>query len=275
LAVALIAVDTNVVVRLFTRDDPEQFERPDVVGAWHSDRLKSMSKVLEVEGLSVSFGRREIFRDVSFSVDAGSSLAIIGPNGSGKTVLFKALIGSLAHGGSVRWAPGTRIGYVPQKLDIERDLPVSGRDFLNAKASVTTAPASELQRVLGLVALGGQVVGQPLGTLSGGQFQRLLLAFALMGRPTVLLSDEPTAGVDEPGEESLYATIERLRKEEGLTVLLISHELNVVYRRAENVLCLSRGRAYMGPPLEVLTPERLAQLYGTDVGFHSHTERPA
>ena len=103
---------------------------------------------------------------------------------------------------------------------------------------------------------------EPIGTLSGGQFQRLLLAFALLGDPHVLLFDEPTAGVDEPGDERIYETIRRLKLEGGLTLLLISHELSLVYRYATNVLCLGRGRAWFGPPIEILTPERLEALYG-------------
>jgi zinc transport system ATP-binding protein len=211
-----------------------------------------------------------VIDDLSFVVDAGSSLAIIGPSGSGKTVLFRALIGAVPSEGTVRWAPGTRLGYVPQKLDIERDLPITGLDFLRARAAVSGSPAADVWRALGLVALDPAIAGQPIGTLSGGQFQRLLVAFALMGRPTVLLFDEPTAGVDEPGEEGIYALFRRLQREEGLTLLIISHELSLVYRYADNVLCLSRWRTCFGPPLEILTPERLREVYGAPVLYHGH-----
>ena len=229
-----------------------------------------MANALEVERLSVRFGNTEVVRDLSFTVAAGSALAVIGPNGAGKTVLFRALIGSLPHEGTIRWAPGTRIGYVPQKLDIERDLPISGRDFLGAKSAVSRTPLVDVERVLDLVNLPWSVADQPIGTFSGGQFQRLLLAFALMGRPTVLLFDEPTAGVDEPGEERLYEMIRRVQQAEGLTLLLISHELSVVYRYATNVLCLSRESPCFGPPEEILTPERIEQVYGTPLKYHHH-----
>jgi zinc transport system ATP-binding protein len=228
--------------------------------------------VLEVEGLSVRFGRTAVLRDLSFAVSAGDSLAIIGPNGSGKTVLFKALIGSVPYQGIIRWAPGTTIGYVPQKLDIERDLPLTGIDFLRAKADVTRVSKHEVGRVLALGSLPADLAGKPIGALSGGQFQRLLLAFALMGNPSVLLCDEPTAGVDEPGEEGLYAMIRRLQETTGLTVLLISHELSLVYRYATTVLCLGRSGSCYGPPLEILTPERLQQMYGTPMRFHLHDD---
>jgi zinc transport system ATP-binding protein len=229
-----------------------------------------MGNALEVEGLSIRMGGREILRDLNFTVPAGSSLAVIGPNGAGKTVLFRALIGALQHGGVVRWAPGTRIGYVPQQLDLERDLPLTGRDFLRAKSAVSFASGADADRVLERVNLPAGIADRPIGALSGGQFQRLLLAFALMGKPTVLLFDEPTAGVDEPGEDRLYEMIHRVQEAEGLTLLLISHELSVVYRYATKVLCLSREHPCFGPPEEILTPERIEQVYGTPLKYHHH-----
>ncbi|WP_242344650.1 metal ABC transporter ATP-binding protein [Anaeromyxobacter terrae] len=229
-----------------------------------------MENALEVERLSVRLGGTEVLRHLSFRVQQGSALAVIGPNGAGKTVLFRALIGALPHGGVVRWAPGTRIGYVPQKLDIERDLPVTGRDFLRAKAEVSGVHGTDLGRALELVNLPPGAADQAIGAFSGGQFQRLLLASALMGKPNVLLFDEPTAGVDEPGEERLYEMIHRVQDAERLTLLLISHELSVVYRYATNVLCLSREEPCFGPPEEILTPERIEQVYGTPLKYHHH-----
>jgi len=225
---------------------------------------------LEVEGVSVRFGASVVLHGLSFSVAKGSALAIIGPNGAGKTVLFRALIGAVKHEGRIAWAPGTKIGYVPQKLDIERDLPVRGDDFLRAKTAVTRAAPGDVARALDLVHLSPGVSSRPIGTLSGGQFQRLLLAVALVGRPTVLLLDEPTAGVDEVGQEHVNETIERLRKDESLTVLLISHDLSVVYRYATNVLCLSRERACFGAPQAVLTPALLEEMYGAPLRYHTH-----
>jgi zinc transport system ATP-binding protein len=231
-----------------------------------------VGNALEVEHLAVSFGPRQVLQDLSFAVPEGGALAIIGPNGSGKTVLLKALIGSVDRRGAIRWAAGTRLGYVPQKLDIERDLPITGIDFLRAKASVSGVAREELFRALELVNLAPDLAGRPIGTLSGGQFQRLLLAFALMGRPTVLLFDEPTAGVDEPGEERLYETIHRLQVEQRLTLLLISHELNLVFRYADRVLCLGREPACFGVPREILTPELIAEVYGSPVKYHRHDD---
>jgi zinc transport system ATP-binding protein len=227
---------------------------------------------LTVEHLIIRLGGTEIVRDLSFAVPQGTSLAVIGPNGSGKTVLFRALVGALPYEGSVRWAAGARIGYVPQKLDLERDLPITGRDLLRARARLARVSSADVDRALGRVGLGPDVLDQLVGTFSGGQFQRLLIAVALLGNPTVLLLDEPTAGVDEPGQERLYDTVRRLQAEEGVTALVISHELSVVSRYATNVLCLSRDHPCFGIPRKVLTPENLSQVYGAPVGLFVHDD---
>ncbi len=225
---------------------------------------------LEVSRLSVRFGATTVLRDLTFTVPRGASLAIIGPNGSGKTVLIRALIGALPYEGIVQWAPGTRIGYVPQKLDLERDLPLTALDFLQARAALAHEERASVARVIELTGLSAEDVRQPIRTMSGGQFQRLLVALALMGHPTVLLLDEPTAGIDQPGQERLNELIRRLQEEEGLTVLFISHELSVVYRYATDVLCLSRTQAQLGPPRTILTPEILREVYGAEVTYHVH-----
>jgi zinc transport system ATP-binding protein len=227
---------------------------------------------LEVKSLSVGFDRTTVIDGLSFAVPHGSALAIIGPNGAGKSVLAKALIGVLPSEGDINWEANTRIGYVPQKLDIERDLPITGGDFLRAKAAVVRAPAGAVDEALVLVGLKPESVQKPIGALSGGQFQRLLVAAAFIGQPTVLLLDEPTAGVDEPGQDTLNHTLERLRNERGLTILFISHDLSVVYQYATSVLCLSRGHTCFGTPKTVLTPQLLQALYGAPVAYHIHDD---
>ena len=227
-----------------------------------------MTAVLEVKDLFVTLGKTEVLRGITFSVEERSCLAVIGPNGSGKTVLFNALVGSVPYRGEIRWRRGVRIGYVPQKLDLERDLPLTGLDLLRAKAEVTSS-GEDVTAAARMVGLANEIA-KPIGSLSGGQFQRLLVALALVGRPDVLLLDEPTAGVDAPGQEKLHELIRRLQVEQRLTVLLISHDLSVVYRYATNVLCLSDGRAFLGPPRSILTPSLMNELYGAPVEYHVH-----
>ena len=226
--------------------------------------------VLEVKDLAIRFGRTTIFSGLSFTVPEGAALAIVGPNGSGKTVLLRALIGAIPFEGTLHWAPDVRLGYVPQKLDIARDAPITGFDFLRARAALARTSNAMAVQMLAAVGLPLDVGAQRIEALSGGQFQRLLVAFALVGNPNVLLLDEPTAGVDEPGQERLNELIHRLQQDRGLTVVLISHDLSVVYRYATTVLCLGREQHWFGPPKDILTPERLHELYGTPVAFHVH-----
>jgi zinc transport system ATP-binding protein len=226
--------------------------------------------VLEVKDLAIRFGRTTIFSGLSFTVPQGAALAIVGPNGSGKTVLLRALIGAIPFEGTLRWAPNVRLGYVPQKLDIARGAPITGVDFLRARIALSRASEPNVPGVLATVGLTAEAGNRPIGTLSGGQFQRLLIAFALVGAPNVLLLDEPTAGIDEPGQERLNELLHRLQQDRGLTVMLISHDLSVVYRHATTVLCLGRERHWFGPPKEILTPELLHDIYGTPVAFHVH-----
>jgi zinc transport system ATP-binding protein len=127
-----------------------------------------MDSVLEVDHLSIRFGANQVITDLSFRVDRGTSVAIIGPNGAGKTVLCRALIGSIRYEGEIQWAPGVRIGYVPQKLDLERDLPITGADFLQARVAVAGRAGVSLPDAFALVGISAAVAARPIGTLSGG-----------------------------------------------------------------------------------------------------------
>lgn len=220
----------------------------------------------------MQFDGVRVLRDLSFAVDRGASLAIIGPNGSGKTVLLRAIIGAIPHHGTVRWSTGTRIGYVPQKLDMERDVPLAAADVLSARARLTHSPRATITRALERAGLAADILPRLIGTLSGGQFQRLLMASALLGDPNVLLLDELTAGVDEPGQEHLNVTLDRLRHEQGVTVLFISHDLSVVHHHATHVLCLTREHRGFGVPRELLSGAMLAEAYGEPITFVSHDE---
>jgi zinc transport system ATP-binding protein len=226
--------------------------------------------VLDVRDLSVRFGRTQVLERLSFSVGQGTSLAIIGPNGVGKSVLLRALLGSIPADGRISWAASARIGYVPQKLDLERDLPLTGNDLLRARLALAGQSQVRLAEAFDLVGISPATAGRLIGTYSGGQFQRLLIAFALLGNPNVLLLDEPTAGVDDPGQEQLELLVRRLHEQQHLTVIFISHDLSVVSSDADDVLCLGHEQAFFGPPRQILTPEVLQQAYGMPVRYHIH-----
>ena len=136
--------------------------------------------LLSVTNLMVAFGSHAIVEDLSFKVNQGDGVAIIGPNGAGKTVLLKALLGLIPYRGEIRWSQGVRLGYVPQKIVADRQLPLSARDFLSAKVRFLKLPGNELDRVSTELNLTEQLLDANVGTLSGGQFQKVLIAFALL-----------------------------------------------------------------------------------------------
>lgn len=236
-----------------------------------------MESVLKVDNLSVKFHDHEILKDVSFSVNKGDVLAIVGPNGAGKSVLFRAILGLIPHSGQVHWSRNIRVNYAPQKFNIDRDIPLSVGEFFKFKTKNYKNIVKALEAV-GLTDskhddyhIKKHILGERLGWLSGGQLQRVLIAWAIIDNPDVLLFDEPTTGIDVGGEETIYNLLSKLNKERSMTILLISHELNIVYKYAANVLCLNKEMVCYGIPSEVLDPESLSKLYGGEAGFYKHT----
>lgn len=229
-----------------------------------------MEKILEVKDLAVDFGDGDVIHDINFALEAGESLAIIGPNGSGKSVLLRALLGFIPHKGEILWAKEAKIGYVPQKIDLDRKVPMNVMNLLLSKAKLLGLKKSSIQDVIKRVHLDQRIWKIPLGHLSSGQMQRALVAFALLGDPNVILFDEPTASMDAPGEEQTYELIHRLQDEFGLTPIIVSHDLSFVYKYATTVLCLNRTGLCFGEPREVLKPGVLEKLYGTPHGYYHH-----
>lgn len=226
-----------------------------------------METILKVKNLSVFLDGEQIIENLSFEVKEKETLTILGPNGAGKTVLLKALLGLLPYQGEIQWRSGIRIGYVPQRLPFIKDFPLSVREFFELKK----VPNKEISAVLEAVGITEKKFSGKVGELSSGQFQRILVAWGLVGNRQVLLFDEPTAGIDIGGQETIYALLEKLTKERGLTVLLVTHDLSIVYRQATNVLCLNKNLLCYGPAREILTPKLLSQLFGGEIKFYPHT----
>jgi zinc transport system ATP-binding protein len=229
--------------------------------------------VLTVSSLSVVLDGLQVLSDISFAVKQGEALAVIGPNGAGKTVLFRALLGLLPHTGTVSWRQGARIGYVPQRFSVDRSAPITVMEFFLLQSPGFWRPSAEfvdhLDHELKLVGLERSMLKKNLGELSGGQTQRLLIAWAMLRHPGVLLLDEPTAGVDAGFEDTIYSLLHRMQAERGTSILLISHDLSVVYRYAHHVLCLNTKVVCQGSPREALNPAALAALYG-ESGYYRH-----
>ena len=229
--------------------------------------------LLTVSNLTVRIDDKLVIEDLTFALVRGERLSVLGPNGAGKTVLLKALLGLLRHSGEVRWDPDVRIGYVPQKIDAEIHLPLTFNDLFTAKCASLKVPSRNIEEISARVGLTKETITTPVGHLSGGQFQRGLIGFALLGNPNVLLLDEPTASVDEPGEEHIYELIHRLQEERNLATIMVSHDLSFVFRYATTVLCLNRQKVCFGSPREALSHDVLERLYGESVGFYDHNHR--
>ncbi len=229
-------------------------------------------KVLSVNNLGVKLDGKEILKNVSFEVADGDVLAIVGPNGAGKSVLFRTLLGLVPHTGDYQWQKDIKVNYIPQRFTIDKEFPLTVKEFMEFK----TKDHKQMMESLAAVGLTDEhhiqhhVMNQRLGWLSGGQLQRVLIAWALLDNPKVILFDEPTAGVDVEGEETIYNMIKKLHKDKHLTILLISHDLNIVYRYATSVVCLNKNMICYGIPTEALDSEALKKLYGEETTVYSH-----
>jgi zinc transport system ATP-binding protein len=222
--------------------------------------------ILRVKDLNVKLDGEDVLTDLSFNVDEGEVLAILGPNGAGKTTLLKALLGIVPYEGVIKWREGVRIGYVPQRLPFIKDVPLSVKEFFQLE----NASENEAKEILKSIGLGEKILRNKVGDLSSGQFQRILIGWALASDPNVLLFDEPLAGIDIGGQESVYNLLERLKVEKNLTILFVTHELSIVYRLADRVLCLNKRMLCIGAPKEKLTPEAISSLYANSIRFYQH-----
>ena len=222
------------------------------------DRGGGMS-LIAAEHACVRFGGTEVLHDISLRVDAGEIVTIVGPNGSGKSTLLRALLGiTPLAAGRVSRRPGVRIGYVPQRLQIDRTLPMTARRFLSLpRRHAPAASAAALARV-GVP----EVAERQMTDLSGGQFQRVLLARALLTEPDLLILDEPTQGLDQPGEAGFYRLIDELRRDTGCAVLMVSHDLHVVMSASDRVICLNGHICCEGTPRVVSNAPEYRALFG-------------
>ncbi len=216
--------------------------------------------LIESRGLDLNYGGQAILKDVDFHIERGEIVTIVGPNGSGKSSLLRALIGALKpSSGEVTRADGLRIGYVPQKLQIDATLPLTVRRFLNLPQRQKNEVVMDALSQAGVP----ELAGRQMSALSGGQFQRVLLARALLSDPDILILDEATQGLDQPGAAAFYRQIEDVRIKMNLAVLMVSHDLHVVMAASDRVLCLNGHVCCEGAPEHVADAPEYRALFGT------------
>lgn len=209
--------------------------------------------------IDVSLGGRPVLSDVSLELPEGEIVTLIGPNGSGKTTLIRVLLGlAKPDSGSVRLRPGVTIGYVPQRLQMDAILPLTAARFLTLRGRQSKAQIAALLEEVGAP----HIADADVQTLSGGEFQRLLLARALIGDPALLVLDEPLQGVDFTGQIDLFRLIKEVREKRGCGVLMVSHDLHLVMAGTHHVVCLNHHVCCSGQAEAVSQhPEYLA-LFG-------------
>lgn len=252
----------------------------------HSEKHSAAAPpVIEIQDLWVSRGELLVLQGINMHVPRGQLVALIGPNGSGKTTLLRALVGlQKANRGVIRLFGNTdrgaalrRIGYVPQRFELEPGFIISVREFLALRLRKTAhwfwMSHKKLDGLLrpAMAEIGVEtLLDKPLAQLSGGQLQRVLIAFSLLHKPDLLLLDEPTAGVDMPGELGFYDLIAKIQKQHHLTVVLVSHDLSMVYRHADWIYALNRTICCEGSPEQVMNAESLKLAYGEHVSPYHH-----
>lgn len=215
--------------------------------------------LIAADHICVRYGDAEVLHDVTLSIAPGEIVTILGPNGSGKSTLLRALLGIVPVAeGRVTRADGLRLGYVPQRLHIDRSMPLTVRRFLSLPQRVADSAAEAALDRVGMTGFGARQMTE----LSGGQMQRALLARALLSNPQLLVLDEPTQGLDQPGEAGFYRLIEAVRQETGAAVLMVSHDLHVVMAASDRVICLNGHICCEGTPRVVSNAPEYRALFG-------------
>jgi zinc transport system ATP-binding protein len=232
-----------------------------------------------IDRISVTLARHPIIHDVSLHLHCGELTTVVGPNGAGKSTLLKALLGEVAHTGTIHFHPvfgpdredAPIVGYVPQSLEFDRFSPFSVSDLFAASLSrfPVALGSRSSARISAMEALksvdAGGLIDRRLGKLSGGELQRVLLALSLTPMPNILLLDEPVSGIDLPGRELFYRTVSELRHKFDLSILMVSHDLAGIMPVSDRIVYLDHRIICVGTPAEVLANREFRHAFGLDL----------
>lgn len=219
-----------------------------------------MNELISLNSVTLGYDGKIVLRDIDLTVKRGEIITIVGPNGSGKTSMMRALIGALVPTtGSIVRSRALRLGYVPQKLNIDHSFPITLRRFLSVPKRINPEQVTEAASLVGM----GDFLDQQIATLSGGQFQRALLARAIIDAPDLLLLDEPTQGLDQNGSARFYQLIAGLKEKLDCAIVLVSHDLHVVMSASDRVICLNGHICCEGTPSVVSSAPEYRALFGS------------
>lgn len=225
--------------------------------------------LIDVKNLGVKVGARQLLHDVNIQINRGEIVTVIGPNGAGKSTLLKAIIGAITlSSGEIVRTPGMRIGYTPQKMQLEKTMPITVARFLGLAGKL---PKGARQQVLEKVNV-SELRNSQMADLSGGELQRVLLARALLCEPDLLILDEPTQGLDEPAEARFYRLLTDIRHNTDMAVLMVSHNLHVVMAESDSVVCLNGHVCCSGAPAHVSADPSYKELFGAraELALYEH-----
>lgn len=244
------------------------------------DKARRDGALVEAQELQVRFGHTLALDRVNLTLSAGEIVTVIGPNGAGKTTLARVILGlTRPASGQVKWRKGLRFGYVPQRFHIDRTLPITVSRFLALPGRPSRARIAKVLADVGV----DSAIDKPLQALSGGEFQRVMLARALLREPDLLVLDEPLQGVDFSGQIALFELIETLRDRHEFGVLMVSHDLHIVMRSTNHVLCLNHHVCCSGQPETVSQHPEYLDLFGPEAAqalavyphHHDHAHDPS
>jgi zinc transport system ATP-binding protein len=242
--------------------------------------------LVSLENVAVDLDGAPILKGITAQVAHGKITALFGLNGSGKTTLLRAILKEIPYRGKIVFTCGhdhrqpapQHVGYVPQRLRLDTNFPFTVRDFLAVSLSrrplflgISKAMEERFGRMMARVGAPASILGRPMDRISGGEQQRVLLALALEPDPELLLLDEPAAGIDFKDQKGFYDLIREINERQHITVLLVSHETDVIHQHVDHVLCLKDGRlACEGAPESVLTTGSLEQVFGVGSSIYRH-----